>query len=172
MQRFLTMVAFLAVVAAATLGYAASGDPRPANEVVSGYAPDRTTAAFRAGLGVADSSTIATITSTYPASGTTAMADFTINGKPNLDLEVVFTVAGQTCVVDALFEYESPPGTLLFTRWAGPRTLTASAKQGNGGTGFATDPGTIWDTGGATHCRLVVTTAAASGTVSLYPVSF
>lgn len=170
MRKHLFAALLLAV--AATLGRAASNDPNPTRGVVIVNDPDRTTTAFRVAVGVADSTTIAALTSSNPASGTTAMADYIINGRQTIDLEAVFTASSQTCVVDVLFEYESPAGTVAFTRWGGPKTLTGSAKPGNGGTGNATDPGQTWSTGGATNCRFVVTTAAASGTVSLYPVSY
>jgi hypothetical protein len=161
--------------------HGASGDPRPSNAVTVGYFPDQTAKAFRSVIGVADSTNIATITSTSPAGydGTASMADFVINGKPNIDLEAVFTNASQTCIVTPLWEYEDTTG-LRNTRWGLPVTLTASALAGpsvvgnlvTGGTGFATAPGYVFDTGGATHVRFVVTTAAVTGTVSLYPISF
>jgi len=158
----------------------ADGKPPVGWIYAQGYFPDKTPTAFRSGVGIADSTNIATVTSSYPASGTAAMADYQIGGRPNLDLEAVFTVSGTTCVVTPLWEYESAPGTLNFCRWGTPVTLTASSLAGpsytgavvTGGTGYATSPGALIDSGGATHVRWVVTTAPSQGTVALYPVSF
>lgn len=150
----------------------ADGKPPVGWIYAQGYFPDKTTTAFRSLIGVADSTSIATLTST-------SAGDYAIGGRPNIDLEAVFTNASQTCVVTPLWEYEDATG-LRYCRWGLPVTLTASALAGpsvvggvvTGGTGFATSPGYVFDTGGATHVRFPVTTAAVTGTVSLYPISF
>lgn len=176
MKSFIALLVVL--MGAWGIALAASNDSSPANAVTISYSPDRTLTAFRSGIGVADSTDIAVLTST-------TTGDFIINGKPNIDLEAVFTNITQTCVVQILWEYEnnigtSGYGTLRYTRWSSPVTLTSSAYAGpaytngavTGGTGYATAAGFVFDTGGATHCRFVVTTTATNGTLSLYPGSF
>jgi len=152
-------------VGAGLRAHAASGQHgEPSNGTVAiGYEPDRQTAAARTsvGLGPADSTSIAVLTST-------TTGELAVFGKPNLRIDGVFTVAAQTCVVSVLFCYKDSAGTIKNTWWSTPTTLTASALPGPANTGFATAPGFVYDTGGATHARLVCTTLPGSGTVDFY----
>lgn len=146
--------------------HGASGDSGyPSSNVAIAYGRDNQTATpTRAAVGAADSTTIATLTST----NTTQVV---LAGRPNLSVDAVFTQSGQTCVVGILFEYRTggaPAGTLVCTRWGAFVTLTGTAKPGPGDVGFATAPGYVWDTAGATAARIVCTTTAALGKEDFY----
>ena len=138
----------------------------PGSVVATGYEPDTQDKAYRTLVGQPDATSIATLTST-----TTGEA--LIAGKQNVSCEAVFTAASQSLTVDCLFIRRDAGGTIRHTWWGGPRTLTASATlSGNGNTGYATDPGAVWDTAGATNCRIVSTGTPGTGTVDLWLGSY
>jgi hypothetical protein len=149
--------------------YAASGQHgEPKLGIVSlGYDADRQYAAARSSVGgAADSTTIATLTST--TSGEIALL-----GKPNLGLEAVFSFnASQTCAVRVLWEFKDDAGVLKYTRWSASQSLAATAFPGPADTGFATAPGVKLDTGGATHARIVCVTAPTVGTVDFWAATY
>jgi hypothetical protein len=161
------LVAFFAI-ATVVLGLAlspahgasgqASTPSTPPNQ--QGYRLDQQTTAFRSGLVSADSTNLSTV-----LSGTT---EFVILGSRNIPVSARFSASGQTCKVRILYVYK--PSTNIILGISEEITLTGTLLTDASGLFVA--PTTVFDGMGASHVRIMLTTAPASGTVSLWAGSF
>jgi hypothetical protein len=158
----LGLVGVLALVA--TVGRAATGDYGYPGQsgiglTASGYNPDRQKAAFRSTLSTAD--TLANVR--------TATTAFELFGRPTVSISGRFSVASQTCLVQVFYFHVDSTGTYYLGKSA-TATLTADSVIGPSGKYDA--PSAIFDGAGATHLRVALVTAPASGNVDLWVGSY
>ena len=158
---WLLMAVLVAMLGHARLVSGANGEAgEPQNAVSSGYALDKQTGVFRAGQTVADSTTIATLTST-----TTGL--FSTRGRPNINVSARFVTASATVGVRLL--RLTNEGKVLGI--SAEVTLTATSYR-DLTTSYYLAPDYIFDSGGAPQVRVVVSTACSSSTVDFWVGSF
>ncbi len=164
----LAFASFL-VLAFAAIVFGASGQgANITGSVQTAYYPDAQTVALRTGVVIADSTSIATLTST-------TTQEFVLGNdggcRSNISVSGRFSNSGQTCVVKILYLYRAngnrsgPPTTVLGSTL--PITLTAGTLT-DPTTGFFEAPTFYFDASGATSARVVVITAPGAGSVDFW----
>lgn len=143
----------------------ASGQDGNPNSVVGiGYKHDGQFEAFRQGLHApGDPATIAGISST-------TAGEFSIRGRPNIPVGARFTDASQTCKVRLWLYNKNTSGAIKTVDLSDEVTLTGSAIPDEDGNYIA--PRRIFDSGGASFAKVMLTDAPSSGDVDLWVGSF
>lgn len=142
--------------------HAASGEPgEPAQIVASGYQFDKQTAGLRTTLSTAD-----TITS--DALVIALHTPIPVRGRPTISVSAKFSNASATCGVTVFFFYKNGSTYYLKDR---PLSVTFTAPAGKFGDTYMA-PSQVFDTYGATHVIVALTTATSAGTVDLGYGSF
>lgn len=167
MRKFIV----LALVLVAAVGaFGASGDvgyPGTAGIVAIGYKPDEQSAAHLGARSVADSTSVAALTSAETG-------EIAVLGKPNLNVSARFTAASQTCAVRILRLHKTGSGSSAVYKVLG--ISSAVTLTGTSFTDLTTNnyigEDSVFDTGGATHVRIVLTTGPASGSVTFWAGTF
>lgn len=158
---FFALATVLMAVTVSTPAHGASGQSStpstPPNQ--QGYRLDQQTAAFRSGLNAADSTNLSTCLAT---------TEFVLLGSRNIPVSARFSAASQTCKVRILYVYKPSANNILGI--SEEITLTGTALTDAGG--LYTAPTTVFDGMGASHARILLTSAPASGTVDLWAGSF
>ena len=127
----------------------------------TGFRLDQQRAAFRSAVAVADGVTFA---------ATMALTEFGVNGRQNLAVSPRFSVAGQSCTVVLVTVFKDALGTNYVLGTTVPVSFTASSFTDGAGKFLA--PVVTFNAGGASHARIVVTTAPAAGNVDLWVGSY
>lgn len=168
LKRLCSAILILLAVVVARL-YGASGQHGEPNQFsAGGYEPDRQTAAFRSSLAVVDTLTTA---------GVLATTEFKVYGKTNIPIGARFSASGQTCQVEIAYIHKSDvTATATDTSantikgWSSVITLTGTSSQKEGS--YYEAPDYVFDGDGAVTARVLLISAPASGTVTLWAGSY
>lgn len=147
--------ALVLVLVVVGIALAASGEGPGPTSVPNHYALDNQTSAWRTNLANADSTTVATLTST-----TTGM--FYVLGRKTVTIGGRFSTASATVGISLLLL--SSDGTVKGVTSA--QTLTAGSLTDSNARYVAPDK--YFDTSGAKFAYVVVTTATSAGVVDLW----
>ena len=147
---------------------AASGDPggppQGGVQYGQGYLWDRQTASFRTNLQTAD---------TLTSAATLATPAFVLNGRQNLTVSARFTDPSVTCQVAVVWIWNRAAiggvSSNVITGVSSTLTCTGAASSGfRDADGNYMAPTLNFDGNGASHARVVLVTAPATGLVNLW----
>lgn len=165
MRYFLSMFAVAAVLCLGAHLWAADNEnpaPNPSG-AFGAYQPDRQGAAFLTGLGSAQSTSIATLTST-------TTGQFRVQGRQTITVGGRFDTKSDTCRVRILYEYSHTPSALDANAVpfdiSAPLTLTPTSYTDAGGKFMA--PAVSFDSEGATHIYVLLDTPPVANQVALW----
>lgn len=174
MRSAAALLALVLLGSGAVAVYGANGQTANVqNTSLSAYKSDSQTAVYRSAVGVADATSIATLTST--ATGEFTLGNAGTGSRSNLSVSARFKITGQTCVIRILYLYRDASTTTgAPTAVLGisvPVTLTATAFTDTS-TGYFVAPSFAFDGAGATHCRIICVTAPTVDFVDFWLGSF
>lgn len=130
---------------------------QPQDITALGYFFDNQSAALRTGLSTVDDfDTNAKVTALH--------TPFGVLGRPNVSVSARFSAASATCGVTLFYLAKQADGTYFIKGRSAATTITApSAKFGTS----YTPADVVFDSAGATHVIVCLSTAVSSGTVDL-----
>lgn len=131
------------------------------NAVRTAYRFDRQTAAYRVAVAAVDTTTVASLF--------TGITEFPTGGRPSIPVSARFSAASQSCAVRIVWIWKDSTTNMLLDI-SDPVTITGTSYVDSDGRYVG--PGPVFDTRGASHVRVIVSTAPASGTVSLWVGSY
>lgn len=161
-QRAMSALLVL-VLPLAALVFAANNEYPTSKSAPNHYDLDAQTAAWRTDRSTADSTSIATLTST-------TTGRFGLFGRRTLVVGGRAAVSGATVSVAVLYGVCTSSGTFVPKGITSPQTLTAGTITDAAGRYVA--PDRYFDGGGAQYAYLVITTASSSGVWDLWVGSY